>query len=57
MKYYTIKEVAEMFKLSEGTVRNWVWQGKVQIIKIGNATRITEEEIHRLINNGRENNE
>lgn len=46
---YTVKEVAELLKISEGTVRNYMSSGKVKYVKfLGNA-RITKEELEKHI--------
>lgn len=44
----TKKEVCEFFKVSIGTVNNWIKQGKIKAVKIGRSVRIPEEEIERL---------
>lgn len=46
----TIKEVADIFQVSEITVRRWIESGKlkaVQVVKNG-AIRIADEEIERF---------
>ena len=47
-KYYTVKEVAEIMKVSEKTVRNWIKWGRIKAIKIGRQWRIPAEEIDNL---------
>lgn len=44
----TKKEVCEIFKVSLGTVNNWIKQGKIKVVKIERTVRIPEEEIERL---------
>ena len=44
---YTVKEVAEKLKVSEGTVRNYLSSGKVKYVKILGNTRITQDELER----------
>ena len=39
-KMYTVKEVAEKLKISEGTVRNYLSQGKLKYVKVFGNTRI-----------------
>jgi len=39
-KYYTVKEVAELLKVTERTVRNWIRKGQIKAIKIGRVWRI-----------------
>jgi len=48
-KYYTVREVAEMLKISEGTIRNYLSEGKIEYVKILGNTRITKEELDKLI--------
>lgn len=48
-KYYTMKEVAEMFKVTEMTVRNWIYDQKIlKAYKIGRVVRITESDIEKF---------
>lgn len=47
MEMYTVKEVAELLKLSEGTVRNYLSDGKIKHIKVFGNTRITKEELEK----------
>ena len=44
----TKKDVCEIFKVSLGTVNNWIKQGKIKVVKIERTVRIPEEEIERL---------
>lgn len=48
MKLYTIKEISEMFRVSEQSVRRWIKQGKLKAVRIGNI-RISEEELNSFI--------
>ncbi len=52
-EFYTVKEVAEMLKVSEGTIRNYLSDGKMNFIKILGNTRITKEEIDRITVKGK----
>lgn len=49
-KLYTVQEVAELLKITEGTLRNYLSAGKVNFIKVLGNTRIKESELKRLIN-------
>ena len=44
----TKKDICEIFKVSLGTVNNWIKQGKIKVVKIERTVRIPEEEIERL---------
>ena len=46
---YTVKEVAEKLKISEGTVRNYLSSGKVKYVKFLGNVRITKEELEKHI--------
>ncbi len=49
-KVYTIAEVAEYLKISEGTVYKLMRTGKLPTIKILGNTRIKESELIKLLN-------
>lgn len=44
----TIAEVAEIFGVHYNTIRNWIKNGEIKGVKIGNTIRIPDEEIERL---------
>ena len=45
MKYLTIKEVAEVLKVTEKTVKNWIKNNKIHYKKVGGTVRIPESEV------------
>lgn len=47
-EYYTIKEFAEIFGVTERTVRQWIKEEKVNFIKIVGSWRISKEEVEKL---------
>jgi len=47
--FLTIREVAERLKVSQRTVRRWIDQGYLQVIKLGRTVRIDEESLNGLI--------
>ncbi len=48
-KYYTIQEVAKMFKVSTTTVRSWIYEQKIlQAYKIGGSVRISQKNIEKF---------
>lgn len=49
MELFTVKEAAKILKVTEGTFRNYLTQGKINHIKVLGNTRITSDEIERLI--------
>lgn len=48
MKLFTIKEVAEITKMKEQTLRNAISDGRIKAIKVLGSTRITKEELERI---------
>ena len=50
-KYYKVKEVAEMFRVSAQSIRDWIKIGKIKAISVSERTvRIPESEVERLKN-------
>ena len=50
IRIYTVREAAKILKITEGTMRNYLSQGKIKYIKVLGNTRITQKELERLIN-------
>ena len=50
IRIYTVREAAKILKITEGTMRNYLSQGKIEYIKVFGNTRITQKELERLIN-------
>jgi len=53
---FSTKQVAEIFNVTEKTVRNWIKNGTVNAIKIHGTVRITVQEVDRLKNMKKERN-
>ena len=49
IRIYTVREAAKILKITEGTMRNYLSQGKINYIKVLGNTRITQKELERLI--------
>lgn len=47
-KYYTVKEVAKLLKISTRTVWRWIESGKIKPIKVNKIVRIGSGEIKKL---------
>lgn len=47
--FLTIRDVAERLKVSQRTVRRWIDQGYLKVIKLGRTVRIDEENLSDLI--------
>lgn len=45
---YTVTEVANMFSVSRQTVLKWINNGKINAVKVVKVYRIPKEEIERL---------
>lgn len=45
----TLKEAATRLAISLATVRSWVWQRKIEVVRIGRCVRIREQVISELI--------
>lgn len=47
--YYTVADVANILKLNQQTVRNWIDDGKIHAIRVGRRVRITKAEFDRFL--------
>jgi excisionase family DNA binding protein len=47
--FLTVAEVAEMLKLNQQTVRNWIDQGKLPAVHIGRRVRIRRADFDALL--------
>ena len=53
MPTYTIKQVAQELQVHPHTVRRWIRQGKLKVLRFGHRTvRITQEELERIRKEG-----
>ena len=48
----TVAEVAEMLKLNQQTVRNWIDQGSLPAVRVGRRVRILRSDFDRLVEEG-----
>jgi excisionase family DNA binding protein len=48
--YYTVSEVAEIVRVTEWTVREWLKSGTLKGSKPGRGWRVTEEDLHTFLN-------
>ena len=51
---YTVKEFAEVCKVSVPLIRKWVYEKRVFPVRLGRRVVFTEEEIKRFINENQE---
>jgi excisionase family DNA binding protein len=47
--FLTVAEVAELLKLNQQTVRNWIDQGSMPAIRIGRRVRIKKSDLDRVL--------
>jgi excisionase family DNA binding protein len=50
--YLTVAEVAEMLKLNQQTVRNWIDQGSLPAVRVGRRVRIKRSDLQQLLDEG-----
>ncbi|HDR7311486.1 TPA: helix-turn-helix domain-containing protein [Bacillus cytotoxicus] len=51
MQFYTIKEFANMVKISEKTVTRYIKTGDLKAVKFGGQWRITDQAVQEYIKN------
>ncbi len=51
MKLFTVKEFAEIMRLSKPTVRQLIYQKKIEYLRIGRRILIPESTIETILNN------
>jgi excisionase family DNA binding protein len=47
--FLTVAEIAELLKLNQMTVRNWIDQGKLPAMRVGRRVRVRRADFDRLI--------
>lgn len=50
--FLTVAEVAEMLKLNQQTVRNWIDQGSLPAVRVGRRVRIRRSDLDRILAEG-----
>ncbi|HWC85819.1 MAG TPA: helix-turn-helix domain-containing protein [Solirubrobacteraceae bacterium] len=50
--YLTVAEVAELLRLNQQTVRNWIDQGSLPALRVGRRVRIKRSDLDRLLSEG-----
>ena len=48
-EFLTVAEVAELLKLNQQTVRNWIDQGSLPALRVGRRVRIRRSDLNRLL--------
>ena len=52
--FLTVAEVAELLKLNQQTVRNWIDAGKLPAFRVGRRVRILRTDLDRILADGRQ---
>jgi excisionase family DNA binding protein len=50
--FLTVAEVAELLKLNQQTVRNWIDQGSLPALRVGRRVRIRRTDLERVLQAG-----
>lgn len=50
--FLTVAEVAEVLKLNQQTVRNWIDQGSLPALRVGRRVRIRRSDFEHLLSHG-----
>lgn len=48
-QYQTVKEIADLLKVNEATVRRWIKDGELRAIDIGKGWRIGPEDLYAFL--------
>ncbi len=48
-RFLTVLDIAELLKLNQQTVRNWIDAGKLPAVRVGRRVRIRQSELDRFI--------
>jgi excisionase family DNA binding protein len=51
-EFLTVADVAELLKLNQQTVRNWIDQGSLPALKVGRRVRIRRSDLERVLDDG-----
>lgn len=50
--FLTVAEVAELLRLNQQTVRNWIDAGTLPAVRVGRRVRIKRSDLDRILENG-----
>ncbi len=48
------KEAAQLLNVSENTIRMWIWQKRLPVVRLGRAVRLRSEDLEQWIERNRE---
>jgi len=49
---FTVSQAAERLSLKPPTLRKWIFQGRLPVVRIGRAVRIKEKDLEAIIREG-----
>ena len=50
--FLTVAEVAELLRLNQQTVRNWIDGGSLPAVRVGRRVRIKRSDLNRIVEDG-----
>ncbi|NIA67413.1 helix-turn-helix domain-containing protein [Pelagibius litoralis] len=48
--FFTTHEIAELLKVSEATVRNWIHEGELRAVRFGRDFRVAATDLEAFVN-------
>lgn len=45
----TAREAAQFLHLSENTIRQWIWQRRLPVVRLGRSIRLKKKDLEQLI--------
>ena len=48
--FFTTHEIAELLKVSEATVRNWIHEGELRAVRLGRDFRVAAKDLEAFVN-------
>jgi excisionase family DNA binding protein len=48
-QFYTVKQAADVLTISVNTIRSWIWQRRIAVVRLGRTVRIPKSEVDALI--------
>ena len=48
-KYWTPKEIAQTYRVTEATVRRFIREGQIEAVRFGNSLRVSDEALQRFL--------
>jgi excisionase family DNA binding protein len=52
-EFLTVAEIAQILKLNQQTVRNWIDQGTLPALRVGRRVRVRRSDFNALVERGR----